>query len=220
MRFRPLPREARSIARRMRGLGAAAADMPAHLREDLSASRVRILLQQIGRAHDLTGLAIAALRRPLGQPSLLQGCEESGESPLDRRCHFLAGNIRRTCVWHENARLPSTCNTQAPQRPTPQPNLVPVSLSSSRITQSSGVTAGASTLTAEPFTVNWKGSSSYPPSLPSDPLLLTGSLSEQMTNGNDTCPLGSLRDRIFGASTSNGAHGRDSPDGSRSEWRV
>src|ERR1700758_5287638 len=54
-------------------------------------------------------------------------------------------------VWHEKARLPSMCTTQAPHRPAPQPNLVPVSLSCSRITQSSGVSCGASTLTGAPF---------------------------------------------------------------------
>ena len=47
-------------------LDAAAANMPAHLRDDLGASRVRIPLQQIGRAHDLAGLTIAAPRHALG----------------------------------------------------------------------------------------------------------------------------------------------------------
>src|SRR5277367_4519767 len=61
-----------------------------------------------------------------------------------------------TCVWHENARLPSMCTMQAPQRPAPQPNLVPVSLSCSRMTHNRGVSAGVSTLTAIPFTVSWK----------------------------------------------------------------
>src|ERR1700739_1835291 len=82
------------------------------------------------------------------------GCEESGESPSIVVTSLPA--TFDTCVWHENARLPLTCTTQAPHSPAPQPNLVPVSLSSSRITHNSGVTAGASTLTAEPFTVNWK----------------------------------------------------------------
>src|SRR5712664_3321981 len=58
-----------------------------------------------------------------------------------------------TCVWHEKARLPSTCTMQAPQSPVPQPNLVPVSLSSSRITHSSGVLGGASECAALPLTL-------------------------------------------------------------------
>src|SRR6185369_11787119 len=47
--------------------------------------------------------------------------------------------------------MPSTCTVQAPHRPCPQPNLVPVKPSSSRITQSSGVSGSAWALTALPF---------------------------------------------------------------------
>jgi hypothetical protein len=72
--FMPQPsRATRLMARSMRWVGAAAADMAAHLRDDLSTSRVRVPLQQIGRAHDLAGLTVAALRHPLGKPSLLHG---------------------------------------------------------------------------------------------------------------------------------------------------
>src|ERR1700704_3225392 len=56
-----------------------------------------------------------------------------------------------TWVWHEKARLPSMWTMQAPHRPVPQPNLVPVSLSSSRITHSSGVCGGASDCAALPL---------------------------------------------------------------------
>src|SRR5438067_10072843 len=49
-----------------------------------------------------------------------------------------------SCVWQENARLPSTWTMQAPHRPAPQPNLVPVSLRPSRITHNRGVSRGAS----------------------------------------------------------------------------
>src|SRR5262245_37647225 len=56
-------------------------------------------------------------------------------------------------VWHENARLPSICTIQAPHRPVPQPNLVPVSLRSSRITHNNGVVGGALLDAALPFTV-------------------------------------------------------------------
>ena len=56
-------------------------------------------------------------------------------------------------VWHEKARLPSICTMQAPHRPVPQPNLVPVSLSSSRITHNSGVSGGASECAALPLTL-------------------------------------------------------------------
>src|SRR5262249_12045550 len=70
------------------------------------------------------------------------GCDESADRPS-----IVVICLPATCptgVWHEKARLPSMCTMQAPHRPVPQPNLVPVSLSSSRITHSSGVAGGAS----------------------------------------------------------------------------
>src|SRR5690349_24668124 len=60
-----------------------------------------------------------------------------------------------TWVWHEKARLPSIWTMQAPHRPVPQPNLVPVSLSPSRSTHSRGVCDGASVDAGLPLTVNW-----------------------------------------------------------------
>src|SRR3954465_12213868 len=63
--------------------------------------------------------------------------------------------ISDTWVWQENARLPSMCTMQAPHNPVPQPNLVPVSLRSSRITHNSGVTGGASVVAGLPFTMNF-----------------------------------------------------------------
>ena len=49
--------------------------------------------------------------------------------------------------------VPSRCTVQAPQRAMPQPNFVPFCFSSSRTTQSSGVSAGLSDVTDLPF--NW-----------------------------------------------------------------
>src|SRR5688572_6881599 len=63
--------------------------------------------------------------------------------------------ISEIWIWHEYARLPSICTMQAPQSPVPQPNLVPVSLRPSRITQSSGVAGGASVDAALPLTVKF-----------------------------------------------------------------
>src|SRR5215510_1817571 len=59
-----------------------------------------------------------------------------------------------TEIWHERTALPSTCTVQAPHRPEPQPNFVPVSFRCSRSTHSSGVSGSAATLTAVPLTVN------------------------------------------------------------------
>src|SRR5262245_51368208 len=61
--------------------------------------------------------------------------------------------ISETCVWHAYARLPSICTMQAPHRPVPQPNLVPVSLRPSRITHNNRVAGGASVDAALPFTM-------------------------------------------------------------------
>src|SRR3954466_11472801 len=48
-------------------------------------------------------------------------------------------------VWQDRTASPLTWTVQAPQRPAPQPNLVPVICSCSRMTQSSGVSLAAST---------------------------------------------------------------------------
>src|SRR5688572_26785682 len=49
---------------------------------------------------------------------------------------------------------PSTCTVQAPQSAIPQPNLVPVSPSTSRSTHSSGISGATSTCRDVPFTIN------------------------------------------------------------------
>ena len=56
-----------------------------------------------------------------------------------------------TGVTQERRGCPSICTVQAPQAATPQPNLVPVRLSSSLITQSSGVSESASISRDSPF---------------------------------------------------------------------
>src|ERR1700676_1064820 len=50
-----------------------------------------------------------------------------------------------TMVWHERTASPLTCTVQAPHRPAPQPNLVPVICNCSRIAHRSGVSLTAST---------------------------------------------------------------------------
>jgi hypothetical protein len=96
-------------------------------------------------------LAVAALRHLLGEPGFLQRVDESGDNPS-----IVVTDLPATSdiwVWHENARLPSMCTMQAPHRPVPQPNLVPVSLRSSRITHNNGMVGGALLDAALPFTV-------------------------------------------------------------------
>src|ERR1700755_2218249 len=67
-----------------------------------------------------------------------------------------------TEVWQDRTASPLTWTVQAPHRPAPQPNLVPVICNCSRMTQSSGVSLAASTDTLRPLTVRLGISSPLP----------------------------------------------------------
>jgi hypothetical protein len=54
-------------------VGPAAADIAVHVGDDVGAAGLGILRQQLGRLHDLAGLAVAALRHFFHDPGLLQG---------------------------------------------------------------------------------------------------------------------------------------------------
>src|SRR5215216_3320540 len=58
-----------------------------------------------------------------------------------------------TGVWQERTASPLMWTVQAPQRPAPHPNFVPVICSCSRMTQSSGVSLAASTDIFRPLIV-------------------------------------------------------------------
>src|SRR6476646_1962705 len=58
-----------------------------------------------------------------------------------------------TEVWQDLTASPLTWTVQAPHRPAPQPNFVPVICSCSRMTQSSGVSLAASTDIFRPLIV-------------------------------------------------------------------
>src|SRR5215470_9609016 len=62
-----------------------------------------------------------------------------------------------TGVIQERVSTPSSCTVQAPQSATPHPNFVPVMPSTSRNTQSSGVSPSTSTLWALPLILMVKG---------------------------------------------------------------
>src|SRR3954451_17741328 len=66
-------------------------------------------------------------------------------------------------VGHERTHLPSRGTVQAPHRPDPHPNLVPMSFRCSRTTHSSGVSGSASTLTALLLIVNATAGMALPP---------------------------------------------------------
>src|ERR1700682_287152 len=54
-------------------------------------------------------------------------------------------------VWQERAASPLMCTVQAPHKPAPQPNFVPVLSSVSRSTQSSGISGLTLTVSDFPF---------------------------------------------------------------------
>src|SRR5262249_59179718 len=74
-------------------IASAAAEVRAHMRDDLRACRLGILLEQVGRAHDLSGLAIATLRHLLGEPCLLHRVRRFRRQSFDRS-HGLACDLR------------------------------------------------------------------------------------------------------------------------------
>ena len=124
-------------------IGSTAAQIAGHRGIDVGVGRMPLGLQQSERSHDLSGLAIAALNHIVADPRLLDRAPDPVRGDrLDRR--DVAAGWADTGNEQERTALPFKCTVHAPQAATPQPNLVPVSLSSSRITQSSGVSSGAS----------------------------------------------------------------------------
>jgi hypothetical protein len=69
---------------------------------DRGAIRLGIVRQQVGGAHDLAGLAIAALRHPLGEPCLLDRMRGIRRQALDGG-HGLAGHLRHLGLAREGS---------------------------------------------------------------------------------------------------------------------
>src|SRR5262245_37128074 len=65
-------------------IGAAAADIAVHVLDDLRPRRVLVARQEFRRLHDLTGLAVAALRHLLGDPGFLQRMAAVGRQAFYR----------------------------------------------------------------------------------------------------------------------------------------
>src|SRR5205807_7433695 len=80
------------------------------------------------------------------------GCEDVADRPSMVRTLLPA--TEPMSIWHERWAVPSTWMVQAPQRPAPQPYLVPVKPTWSRIAHNSGVLGSASTETCRLFKVN------------------------------------------------------------------
>ena len=99
------------------------------------------------------GLAVAALRDVDLFPRPLQRMRAVGREPFDRR--DLGALHRRRPASSTSA---SACPSRAPctrrTAPMPQPNFVPLRSSTSRSTQSRGMSGGTSTVVDLPFTLN------------------------------------------------------------------
>src|SRR4029078_3791558 len=81
------------------------------------------------------------------------GCIPSADSPSIVVHGALLGAVE-TGVMHDRTARPRRCTVHAPHWPMPQPNLVPVRLSTSRSTQSKGVSGATSTVLDLPFTLS------------------------------------------------------------------
>ena len=68
-------------------VGHAAADTPGHHRINIPVGRIRVILQQGRRLHDLSRLTVAALRNLQFEPGSLQWMSAVRVEPLDR-CDF------------------------------------------------------------------------------------------------------------------------------------
>src|SRR5213083_80521 len=124
-------------------IGTAATDVPRHCGVDVAIARVGLGGEQRRRGHDLAGLAIAALRHLQLDPGLLDLLAGGGGTDGFDRSDAPAGR-GETGVMQERTGLPSRWIVQAPHKARPQPNFVPVIPSTSRITQSNGVSSSTS----------------------------------------------------------------------------
>jgi hypothetical protein len=122
-------------------ISAAAADISRHGRVDFAIGGVLASLEQGRGRHQLSGLAITALRHTHFNPRLLHRVQLARPSMvvifLPTACE--AG------VTHDLVACPSICTVHAPHCEMPQPNLVPVRPMLSRITHNKGVSGSTST---------------------------------------------------------------------------
>ena len=144
---------ARWIAWRMRRYVAQRQMLP-FIAASMSASvGFGVLREQRRGRHQLAGLTVAALRHVELLPRALQRMRAVGRQPFDRR-DLGAGDRRHAALCTSASRVPLMCTVHAPHCAMPQPNFVPLRSSTSRSTQSSGMSAGTSTVWDLPLTLN------------------------------------------------------------------
>src|SRR5688572_31886054 len=73
----------------------AAAEVAGHRAVDIGVRRLRVLLQQRGGGHDLTGLAVPALGYVHLDPRLLHRVAAIARQPFDSRNGFTGNTLRR-----------------------------------------------------------------------------------------------------------------------------
>ena len=120
-------------------IGSAAAQVAVHGFVDIGVGGIRSLGEQRRRGHDLTGLAVAALRHVLFDPGPLHRMAPSvGGKAFDGGDGF-ARHGSRSASRRSATGWPLIWTVQAPHCAMPQPNLVPVIPSVSRRTHSRGI---------------------------------------------------------------------------------
>ena len=132
-------------------VGSAAADISGHRGVNIRVGRFLCRFQEGSRRHHLPGLAIPALRHVDFHPGFLHRMQSIRAQPFDRG-DFRAGDRSTSAL----CRSAPPCHPCVPCRrrtaPSPQPNFVPVSRSSSRRYHSSGIVGSPSKERSVPFT--------------------------------------------------------------------
>ena len=121
----------------------ATANIAAHGGVDIRITRLLLLGEQRGSRHDLSRLAIAALRNVDFLPGSAAPSRVLSPSIVVMSAPCL---IAESGVWHERTGCPSTCTVHAPHSAIPQPYLVPVRLRLLCRIHNSGVSVGTSGL--------------------------------------------------------------------------
>jgi hypothetical protein len=118
-------------------IGGAAAEVARHRVVDVGIGRLAVLAEQRDGAHDLAGLAVAALHDVELAPGFLHHLADAIGIDASMVV-ILRPTTADTGVVQARTGVPSTCTVQAPHSAWPQPYLVPVMCRVSRSAQSSG----------------------------------------------------------------------------------
>jgi hypothetical protein len=133
-------------------IGPTATDVAGHRVIDFGVGWMRLARQKGRRGHDLARLAIAALDDLPVEPGFWI-LAPAAVAPIASMVVIADVPMLSIGVTQERMATPSRCTVQAPHSAMPQPNFVPVMPSTSRNTQSSGVSPSTSRLCVLPLTL-------------------------------------------------------------------